>query len=96
MTGLIVTPFLITSAMQGIANINEKQFKELMEERKKLIPIWMRAIKKSNDFFTPSLNKLITIKNLPKLELFFQGVFGDHSPRSGMPVFRLSESPSQM
>ena len=45
--GLIVTPFFLKHALQGVANIDDKQFKELIEERKKLIPIWMRAIKKS-------------------------------------------------
>jgi AcrR family transcriptional regulator len=45
MIGLIVTPFILKHLLQGIGDGSEKQFNERLEERKKLIPLWLKAMK---------------------------------------------------
>ena len=43
--GLTIFPFIARGILAGqLAKISDKQFAELMEERKKLIPIWMEAM----------------------------------------------------
>ncbi|MBW1619766.1 TetR/AcrR family transcriptional regulator [Empedobacter falsenii] len=45
--GLIVFPILGKPLLQGVGGLNDAQFDKLMQERKKLIPIWIKAIMKS-------------------------------------------------
>jgi AcrR family transcriptional regulator len=42
--GLIVFPFVAQTMMMKVNGLNPKQFDALMEERKKLVPIWLKAI----------------------------------------------------
>ena len=42
--GLVVFPFVASPMLQRVAQVNDKQFKELMQERKKLIPLWIKTI----------------------------------------------------
>ncbi|HTS46182.1 MAG TPA: TetR/AcrR family transcriptional regulator [Puia sp.] len=42
--GLTVFPFVASPMLQRVAQVNDKQFKELMQERKKLIPLWIKTI----------------------------------------------------
>ncbi|MBA3681604.1 MAG: TetR/AcrR family transcriptional regulator [Bacteroidetes bacterium] len=44
MMGLIVFPFIGAPLLKKINNVNDKQFIELMRERKKLIPIWIKGM----------------------------------------------------
>src|SRR5690606_212723 len=41
--GLIIFPFLGRRVLEKSAGLEEKAFRSLMEERKKLIPIWIRS-----------------------------------------------------
>jgi AcrR family transcriptional regulator len=45
--GMIIFPFIASPILLAIGNINNKEFKQLMLERKALIPIWIKAILKS-------------------------------------------------
>ncbi|MGN6569234.1 MAG: TetR/AcrR family transcriptional regulator [Flavipsychrobacter sp.] len=42
--GMIVFPFIAKPIVQQIGSIGQQEFNELMEERKKLIPIWVHAV----------------------------------------------------
>lgn len=42
--GLIVFPFIAKPLLQAISGLKEDQFNALIEERKKLIPVWIKAI----------------------------------------------------
>ena len=42
--GLIVFPFIAKPLLQAISGLNEEQFNALIEERKKLIPVWIKAM----------------------------------------------------
>lgn len=42
--GLILFPFLISPMLKQRAQINDKEFVVLMEQRKKLIPIWIKSM----------------------------------------------------
>ena len=42
--GLIVFPFIAKPLLQAISGLNEDQFNALIEERKKLIPVWIKAM----------------------------------------------------
>lgn len=44
MMGLIIFPFVIGPLLKRRAKINDKEFIELMKERKKLIPVWIRSM----------------------------------------------------
>ena len=44
---LVVFPFIAQPLLQGISGLNETQFKKLMQERKKLIPVWIKATMKA-------------------------------------------------
>lgn len=44
MIGLIIFPFVISPLLQRRANISDKEFVELMKERKQLIPIWIKSM----------------------------------------------------
>ncbi len=45
--GMIVFPFIAKPMLMGSHNLNDKEFNQLMEERKKLIPIWIKAVMKA-------------------------------------------------
>jgi AcrR family transcriptional regulator len=45
--GLIIFPFVAQPLMMKVNNFNKNEFDTLMEERKKLIPIWLKAIMKA-------------------------------------------------
>lgn len=42
--GLIVFPFIAKPLLQAISGLSEEQFNGLIEERKKLIPVWIKAM----------------------------------------------------
>jgi len=42
--GLIVFPFIAKPLLQAIGGLKDTQFNELMQERKKLIPIWIKTM----------------------------------------------------
>lgn len=42
--GLIIFPFVAQSLVMKVNNFSKKEYDDLMEERKKLIPIWLKAI----------------------------------------------------
>lgn len=42
--GLIVFPFIARPLAKGMGTINDVQFNRLMQERKRLIPIWIKTI----------------------------------------------------
>jgi AcrR family transcriptional regulator len=42
--GLIVFPFIGKPLMKAISGLTEEQFNALIEERKKLIPVWIKAM----------------------------------------------------
>jgi AcrR family transcriptional regulator len=42
--GLIVFPFIAKPLLQAISGLTEEQFNALIEERKKLIPVWIKAM----------------------------------------------------
>ncbi len=42
--GLTVFPFIGSQIIQSIGDINQEQFNKLMEERKKLIPQWIKGM----------------------------------------------------
>ncbi|HTM64746.1 MAG TPA: TetR family transcriptional regulator [Flavipsychrobacter sp.] len=45
--GMIIFPFIASPILLAIGDINDNEFKQLMLKRKKLIPIWIKAILKS-------------------------------------------------
>ena len=46
--GLIIFPFVAQPILMRVNNFNKKEFDALMEERKKLVPIWLKAIMKAS------------------------------------------------
>lgn len=48
LVGLTVFPFVGSPLLKVIGGLDEQQFNYLMEERKKMIPIWVNAILKTN------------------------------------------------
>lgn len=42
--GLIVFPFVAKPMLMKVNGINQKEFDVLMEERKKLVPVWLKAM----------------------------------------------------
>ena len=42
--GLIVFPFVAKPLLKAISNLSEDQFNQFIEQRKKLIPLWIQAI----------------------------------------------------
>lgn len=44
--GLVVFPFVAQPMLMGVGKINNKKFNELMQERKKLIPSWVKTMMK--------------------------------------------------
>lgn len=44
---LVIFPFIGQPLIQGISELNETQFNKLMQKRKKLIPVWIKAMMKA-------------------------------------------------
>ena len=44
LVGLTVFPFVGRPILQKVAGVNDKQFNELMQQRKELIPIWIKSM----------------------------------------------------
>ncbi len=44
---LVVFPFIGQPLLQGISGLDETQFNKLMQERKRLIPVWIKAMMKA-------------------------------------------------
>jgi len=47
--GLIIFPFVAKQMMMRVNGLNQKQFDALMEERKELVPVWIKAIMTTNN-----------------------------------------------
>jgi AcrR family transcriptional regulator len=47
MQGLIVFPFIGSPLIKKVGKLSERQFNKLMQERKKLIPVWIKAMLKA-------------------------------------------------
>ena len=47
MLGLIVFPFISSPLIKKVGKLSGKQFDKLMQERKKLIPVWIKAMLKA-------------------------------------------------
>ncbi len=47
MLGLIVFPFIGSPLIKKVGKLSDRQFDKLMQERKKLIPVWMKAMLKA-------------------------------------------------
>jgi AcrR family transcriptional regulator len=47
MLGLIVFPFISSPMLKKVGKLSDRQFDKLMQERKKLIPVWIKAMLKA-------------------------------------------------
>ena len=47
MLGLIVFPFISSPMIKKIGKLNDRQFEKLMQDRKLLIPVWIKAMFKA-------------------------------------------------
>ena len=47
LTGMIIFPFINSSMFKKVGQLNDKQFDQLMQKRKKLIPVWLKAMLKA-------------------------------------------------
>ena len=45
--GLVVFPFIASPMIKKIGRLSDRQFDKLMQERKKLIPVWIKAMLKA-------------------------------------------------
>lgn len=45
--GLIIFPFIAKSLLQEIGGVDDTQFDTMMQERKKLIPVWVKSMLRS-------------------------------------------------
>jgi AcrR family transcriptional regulator len=45
--GMIVFPFINSPMIKKVGKLSDRQFDKLMQERKKLIPVWMKAVLKA-------------------------------------------------
>jgi AcrR family transcriptional regulator len=45
--GLAIYPFIVKPLLQKMGNLNDKHFDKLMRERKKQIPVWVKAMMKA-------------------------------------------------
>ena len=46
--GMIIFPFIANPILLAIGDINDKEFQKLMQERKKLIPSWIKTLLKNS------------------------------------------------
>lgn len=42
--GLVIFPFIAQPMLQGIGKVGNEQFNQMMQERKKRIPVWIKAM----------------------------------------------------
>jgi hypothetical protein len=42
--GLVVFPFIAQPMLTGLGRMDDKQFNQMMEERKTRIPVWVKAM----------------------------------------------------
>jgi hypothetical protein len=47
MLSMIIFPFLMRPVFQRITDIEDAKFKQMMNERRKLVPVWCKAILKT-------------------------------------------------
>jgi AcrR family transcriptional regulator len=47
MMGMIVFPFISSPMLKKVGKLTDSQFNNLMQERKKLIPVWVKALLKA-------------------------------------------------
>jgi hypothetical protein len=47
LVGLTVYPFAAKPVLQWVTGVKDDEFNRLMQERKKLVPIWIKAIMNS-------------------------------------------------
>lgn len=47
MMGMMVFPFVAAPLLKSVGNIDQAEFSRLMDERRKLIPVWIKAIMKT-------------------------------------------------
>ncbi len=47
MIGLVVFPFVAKPLLSAVGGLKEAQFNQLMQDRKKLIPVWIKAMMKA-------------------------------------------------
>jgi hypothetical protein len=47
LAGLTIFPFIGKPILQRVTHVNDEEFRAFMEERKKLVPLWIRAILKA-------------------------------------------------
>jgi len=47
MLGMVIFPFIVKPVLFTAGQANEKNFKILIKERKKLIPLWVKALLKA-------------------------------------------------
>jgi len=45
--GLIMFPFIASPMLKRLGDLQDKDFDRLMQERKKLIPLWINAMMKA-------------------------------------------------
>lgn len=45
--GLVIFPFISSPLIKKVSRISDRQFNQLMLERKKLVPVWIKAITKA-------------------------------------------------
>lgn len=45
--GLVIFPFIGRPILQNVGSLNNQEFEQLMQQRKKLIPVWIQAIMKA-------------------------------------------------
>ena len=45
--GLVIFPFISSPMLKKIGKLSDRQFDKLMQERKKLIPVWIKAMFKA-------------------------------------------------
>jgi AcrR family transcriptional regulator len=47
LTGMIIFPFVSSPILKKVGNLDQKEFEKLMQERKTLIPVWIKAMLKA-------------------------------------------------
>lgn len=47
LTGMIIFPFVSSPILKKVGNLEQKGFEKLMQERKTLIPVWIKAMLKA-------------------------------------------------
>jgi AcrR family transcriptional regulator len=45
--GLVIFPFIGSPMLKKVGRLSDRQFDKLMQERKKLVPVWMKAMLKA-------------------------------------------------